>query len=166
MTISLHTASVGVFTRMMTNIQTVMAKAEAYAAERKFKPDNFVGLRLAPDMHPLSFQIQNGTDRAKLFAARVSGQDAPQWPDTEKTWDELKARLQAGIDYQKTISAAQIDGLEGKIIALRVHGQPVEWTAERYLLENAMPNFYFHMTTAYDLLRHAGVPIGKADFTG
>jgi hypothetical protein len=165
MTISLHTASVGVFIRMLGNLQGMMAKAEAYAADRKFKPDNFVGLRFAPDMHPFSFQIQSATDRAKLFSARVSGQEAPSWPDTEKTWDELKVRLQTGLDYQKSIAAAKIDGQESKIIPLRVHGEAVEWAAEKYLLDNALPNFYFHVTTAYDILRGAGVPLGKRDFT-
>lgn len=166
MSISLHSASVGVFIRMLENLQAVFAKAEAYAAERKFNPDNFVSLRLAPDMHPLTFQVQSATDRAKLFSARVSGQDAPAWPDQEKSWAEVKARIQTGIDYQKGVAAALIDGQEAKIIALRVHGESVEWSADRYLLQNALPNFYFHVTTAYDLLRAAGVPLGKRDFTG
>jgi hypothetical protein len=166
MSTSLHSASVGTFIRMLGNLQAIFAKAEAYAADRKFNPDNFIGLRLAPDMHPLVFQVQSATDRAKLFSARVSGQEAPSWPDSEKNWAELKARLQTGIDYQKTVAADQIDGQEAKIIPLRVHGEAVEWSAERYLLQNALPNFYFHVTTAYDLLRHAGVPLGKRDFTG
>lgn len=166
MPISLYAASTGTFIRMFSNLETIFAKAEAYAAERKFNPDNLAGLRLAPDMHPLSFQVQSATDRAKLFAARVSGQEAPSWPDTERSWAEVKARLATGIAYQKAIKAEQLDGQEAKMIPLRVHGEPVEWSAERYLLQNALPNFYFHVTTAYDLLRSAGVPLGKRDFTG
>ena len=166
MTISFHTASLGVFIRMLTNLQTVMAKAEAYAAERKFNPDNFVGMRLAPDMHPLSFQIQSATDRSKLFLARVSGVAAPSWPDTEKTWEEIKTRLRTGLDFAKSIGAAQIDGQQDKLIALKIRGEDVQWPAAKYLSENALPNFYFHCTTAYDILRHAGVPLGKRDFTG
>jgi uncharacterized protein len=166
MTISLYASSAGVFVRMLSNLQAVMAKAEANAAERKFNPDNFVGMRLAPDMHPLSFQIQSATDRSKLFLGRVSGVAAPSWPDTEKTWEEVKARLQTGIDFAKSITPAQLDGLEDKLIPLKVRGEDVQWPAIKYLLENATPNFYFHVTTAYDILRHAGVPVGKRDFTG
>jgi hypothetical protein len=166
MTISLHAASAGVFIRMLTNLKAILAKAEANAAERKFNPDNFVGMRLAPDMHPFSFQIQSATDRSKLYLARVSGVTAPQWPDTEKTWEEVKARLQTGLDFASSIGAGQLDGLEDKLVALKVRGEDVQWPAIRYLHENAMPNFYFHVTTAYDILRHAGVPIGKRDFTG
>jgi hypothetical protein len=151
---------------MLTNLQAILAKAETNAAERKFKPDNFVGMRLAPDMHPFSFQIQAATDRSKLFLARVSGVTAPQWPDTETTWEEVKARLQTGIDFAKSIAPGQLDGHEDRLIPLKVRGDEVQWPAIRYLHENAMPNFYFHVTTAYDILRHAGVPIGKRDFTG
>ncbi|MEO8756863.1 MAG: DUF1993 domain-containing protein [Devosia sp.] len=163
---SFHAASAGVFTRMLTNLQAVFAKAEIYATERKFSPDNFIGLRLAPDMLDLGFQIQAASDRPKLFLARVSGVAAPSWPDTEKTWEELKARLQTGLDFAKSITPAQIDGLDDKLITIKVRGEEVQWPAQKYLLENAMPNFYFHVTTAYDIIRHAGVPVGKRDFTG
>jgi len=163
---SFYAASAGVFIRMLTNLQSVMAKAEANATERKFNPDNFVGMRLAPDMHPLSFQIQSATDRSKLFLARVSGAAAPSWPDTEKTWTEVKDRLQTGLDFAKSIKTEQLDGLDDKLIPLKIRGEEVQWPAQKYLLENAMPNFYFHVTTAYDILRHAGVPVGKRDFTG
>lgn len=162
----MHTLSVGVFARMLTNLQGILAKAEAYAAERKFNPDNFVSMRLAPDMQPFSFQIQSATDRTKLFVARVAGQDAPHWPDDEKSWEEIKARLQKGIDYLGTFKPEQFDGTEQKLITLKTRHGEQQLTAEDYLLKNAMPNFYFHVTTAYDLLRHAGVPIGKRDFTG
>lgn len=166
MPISLHAASAGVFVRMLTNLDSIFAKAELYAAERKFSPDNYVGQRLAPDMHPLSFQVQSATDRAKLYLARVTGQTAPSWPDTEKTWAEVRQRLHTGLDYAKSVTATQLDGLEDKLIPLKIRGEEVQWPAVKYLLENAMPNFYFHVTTAYDLLRHAGVPLGKRDFTG
>ena len=166
MTISLHAASAAVFIRMLSNLQAVMSKAEAYAAERKFSPDNYAGLRLAPDMHSFAFQIQSATDRSKLFLARVSGVTAPVWPDTEKSWEEVKTRLQTGIDFAKSIKPEQIDGLEDKMIPLKIRGEDVQWSAIDYLHKNAVPNFYFHVTTAYDLLRHAGVPVGKRDFTG
>src|SRR5689334_616119 len=100
---SLHAASAGVFIRMLSNLQAVMGKAEAYAADRKFNPDNYVAQRFAPDMNPFAFQIQSATDRSKLYLARVSGVTAPSWPDTEKTWEEVKTRLQTGIDFAKAI---------------------------------------------------------------
>lgn len=93
-------------------------------------------------------------------------QDAPHWPDDEKSWEEIKARLQKGIDYLGTFKPEQFDGTEQKLITLKTRHGEQQLTAEDYLLKNAMPNFYFHVTTAYDLLRHAGVPIGKRDFTG
>ena len=166
MPISLHAISAGVFVRLLTNLDAIFAKAEANAAERKFNPDNFVGLRLAPDMHTLAFQVQAATDRSKLFVARVIGQPAPVWEDNEKTFAEIRARLQKGLDYHKGVKAADLDGLEDKMIPLKMRGEDVQWSAIKYLNENAMPNFYFHVTTAYDILRHAGVPIGKRDFTG
>jgi hypothetical protein len=166
MAFSLYSISIETFIRMQTNLMAILEKAEAYATERKFKIDNLVGSRLAPDMHPFSFQIQNATDRAKLFAARVSGQTPPSWPDDEKTFAELKARLQKSIDYLKSIDRSQVDGAEDKMITMKVHGQDHTWSALDYLNKNANPNFYFHVTTAYDILRHNGVPIGKRDFTG
>ena len=166
MSISLYASSIGVFTRMLTNLQAILAKAEAYAADRKFSPDVLASSRLSPDMHPLTFQIQSATDRSKLFAARVAGLTAPAWADDEKTFAEIKARLQKGLDYLAMVQPSQIDGLEEKLIPLKVRGQDVEVTAFDYLNNNALPNFYFHVTTAYAILRHNGVPVGKRDFTG
>jgi hypothetical protein len=166
MPMNFSTASAGTFVRMLSNLQAVMGKAEAYADERKFSPDNYVAMRLAPDMLPFSFQIQSSTDRAKLFLSRVSGVAAPTWADTEKTWAEVKVRLQTGLDFARSIPATQLDGTEDKLIPLKVRGEEVQWPAQKYLLENALPNFFFHVTTAYDILRHAGVPVGKRDFTG
>ena len=166
MSISLYDASVGVFVTSLTNLDAILAKAEAYATERKFSPDNFVGLRLAPDMHPLSFQIQSATDRAKLYAARVSGVAAPVWADDEKTFAELRARLRKGLDFLATIPRAAVDGAEDKDVTIKVRGEDLHVSARDYLLKNATPNVYFHVTTAYNILRHAGVPIGKRDFTG
>jgi hypothetical protein len=117
-------------------------------------------------MHPLTFQIQAATDRSKLFVARVTGQQAPVWEDNEKSFADVKARLAKGLEYHKGFKASDLDGLEDKMIPLKIRGEDVQWTAQDYLLKNAMPNFYFHVTTAYDILRHNGVPIGKRDFTG
>lgn len=166
MPFSLYDASAGAFTRMLTNLDAIVAKAEANAEARGFNPDNFVGLRLAPDMLPFSFQIQSATDRAKLYLARVTGQEAPVWADDEKTVAELRARLGKGIAYVGSYAPGQIDGLEDKQVTLKRGGREVEMTALDYLMTNVYPNFYFHMTTAYALLREAGVPIGKRDFVG
>lgn len=166
MTISLHASSVGVFTRMLTNLDAIFTKAEAYATERKFSADNYVPMRLAVDMNNFAFQIQASTDRSKLFVARVIGETAPVWEDNEKTFAEVHARLRKGLDYHRSITADKLDGLEDKMIPLKIRGEDVQWSALDYLLKNAMPNFYFHVTTAYDILRSAGVPVGKRDFTG
>ncbi len=166
MPFSLFDASAGAFLRMLTNLDAILAKAEADAATRGFSPDNFVGMRLAPDMNPFAFQIQSATDRSKLYLARVTGQAAPAWADDETTFADLRARLAKGIAYVGSYAPEQLDGLEDRPVALKLRGKEVEMSALDYLLKNAYPNFYFHVTTAYDLLRHAGVPIGKRDFTG
>ena len=166
MSFSIYQASVPVFIRMLGNLSAILAKAEAHAQARSIEPTVLLNARLAPDMHPLSFQIQSATDRSKLWLARVSGVPAPSWADDEKTFEEIKARLQKGLDFAKAITPAQLDGLEDKLIPLKIRGEDVQVPALTYLNTNAIPNFYFHVTTAYDLLRHAGVPVGKRDFTG
>jgi hypothetical protein len=166
MSISLYTASVPVLTRMLNNLQHVLDMGEANATERKIKPEVLVGARLAPDMHPLSFQVQSATDRAKLFVARVTGRDAPGWADDEKTFDDLRARIKKALDYLGTYKPADLDGLEDKLVTLKVRGADTEVKATDYLFDNLYPNFYFHVATAYDILRHNGVPVGKRDFVG
>ena len=166
MTISLYSASVPVFQRMLKNLLAIIEKAEANAAERKIKPEVLAGSRLAPDMHPLSFQIQSATDRTKFFVARVTGRQAPSWADEERTLEELKARINKGLDYLAAVIPADLDGSEDKLIPLKVRGEDVQWKAQDYLFNSVMPNFYFHVTTAYDILRHNGVPVGKRDFVG
>lgn len=162
---SMYAVSVGTFTRMLTNLQSMLEKAEAYAAERKFKPDVLVNQRLAPDMLPLSFQIQNATDHAKGAAARLSGRDLPSWPDDEKTFDDLKGRVKKALDYLATFKPEDIDGTEDKQITLKRGDKEVTMTGQEYLLGRAQMNVWFHVTTAYNILRHNGVPLGKADFS-
>jgi hypothetical protein len=162
---SMYAVSVGVFTRQLTNLLAQLEKAEAYAAERKFKPDVLVNQRLAPDMLPLSFQVQNATDHAKGAAGRLSGQELPSWPDDEKSFDDLKARVKKALDYLATFKPADIDGSEEKVITLKRNGQDYTLSGQDFLLGRAQQNFWFHVTTAYDILRANGVPIGKADFT-
>lgn len=166
MTISFHTLTVGTFTRMLTNLLRILEKAEANAAERKIGPEVLAGSRLAPDMHPLTFQVQSATDRAKFALARITDKAAPSWPDDEKTLEQLRARIQKGLDYLASFQAAEIDGAEDRVITVKVAGRDVELKAQDYVLNSVFPNFYFHCTTAYDILRHNGVPVGKRDFTG
>ena len=162
---SMYATSIGVYTRMLTNLAGMLEKGEAYAAERKFKPDVLFNQRLAPDMAPLSFQIQNATDHAKGAAARLSGRELPSWPDDEKTYDDLKARVQKALDYLATVKPEDVNGTEDKVLTFTRNGQDSTMKAEDYILGRATQNIYFHITTAYDILRHNGVPLGKADFT-
>jgi len=164
MTLSMYSASVPVFSRLLKNLRTFLEKAEAYAEQRGFKPDVLVEARLAPDMLPLRFQVQTLTDTVKGCVARLAGKEIPAWPDEEKTIADLKARLQKAIDYLETYSAADIDGSEGKTITMKIGGKEREIDGLSYLLGRALPNGYFHTTTAYAILRHNGVPLGKSDF--
>jgi hypothetical protein len=167
MTISMHSASAPVFVRMFENLLRCLDKAEAYAAARKFDSANYLGLRLAPDMLPFTRQIQIASDAVKGAMARLSGQEAPKWEDNEATVAEVRARIQKTIDYVKSFSPGQIDGSEGREISIpRRTGEPLRFDGETYLKHFALPNFFFHVTTAYALLRHAGVDVGKNDYLG
>ena len=166
MPVSFYSISIPVFERMLRNLLGIIEKAEANATERKIKPEVLVGSRLAPDMYPLAFQVQSATDRSKFFVARVTGRDAPSWPDDEQTFEQLKARINTALAYLGTVKPADLDGSEDKLVALKARGEDVQVKALDYLLNTVMPNFYFHVTTAYDILRHNGVPVGKRDFVG
>ena len=166
MPVLLSEPSLPVFERMLGNLANMLDRAEAYAGERKFNPDVLVGARLAPDMHPLSFQVQSATDRPKFFVSRVTGQPGPSWPDTETTFTELKARVATAQTYLAGASAAEIDARAEAMVTVRSRGSETQVSAVDYLRFNVLPNFYFHVTAAYAILRHNGVPLGKADFTG
>ena len=166
MSISMYTASVTVFKRMLTNLLAILEKAEANAAERKFKVDVLVAQRLAPDMLPLSSQIQIATDTAKGAVCRLAGREVPSWPDNESTIADLKARVKKTIDYLATFKPADLDGSENKQVVIKVGGEDVSMRGEDYLVGRATQNFYFHITTAYAILRHNGVPVGKRDYLG
>ena len=161
MTISMHKASAPVFLRMLTNLDQLLAKAEDNAKARGFDPDLLVTQRLAPDMRPLSSQIQLASDSAKGAMARLSGGAPPAMPDTETTIDQLRARIAATIDYVKSVPAEAVDGSEERDVVLRTPSGDLA-----FLTGFALPNFLFHVTTAYAILRHSGVPLGKLDFLG
>lgn len=165
MSISMHGASAPVFVRTLTGMLAWLDKAQAHAEARKFDTANYLGLRLAPDMLPLVKQIQIATDGVKGCVARLAGLEIPKWDDTEATLDELRARIQKTIDYVNSVPAAQIDGSETKEISLpQRSGTPKLFTGEDYLKHFVLPNFFFHCTTTYALLRQAGVELGKRDF--
>ena len=167
MTLSMHSASVPVFVRMFGNALNWLDKAQAHAEARKFDSANYLGLRLAPDMLPFTRQIQIATDGAKGCVARLAGLEVPKWDDNEASFDELRARLRKTIDYVQSVPASQIDGSEGREIVLPMRsGDPLRFTGQAYLLHFVLPNLYFHLTTTYALLRHAGVELGKKDFLG
>jgi hypothetical protein len=167
MSLTMHSSSAPVFVRMFNNMLAWLDKAQAHAEARKFDTANYLGLRLAPDMLPFTRQIQIATDGAKGCMARLSGQDVPKWDDTEATLDDLRARIRKTIDYVQSFKPEQIDGSEGKEILLPTRqGDPMRFTGEAYLKHFVLPNLYFHSTTTYALLRHAGVELGKKDYLG
>jgi hypothetical protein len=167
MSLTMHASSAPVFLRVLNNMMAWLDKAQAHAEARKFDVNNYLVLRLAPDMLPFTRQIQIATDGVKGCMARLSGTENPKWDDTEATLDELRARIRKTIDYVQSFQAAQIDGTEAKEILLPTRsGEPMKFTGENYLKHFVLPNLYFHATTTYALLRHGGVELGKKDFLG
>jgi hypothetical protein len=167
MTISMYSASVPVFQRQLTSLLACLDKAQAHAEARGFSPDNYVQLRLAPDMLPFVSQIRIASDAAKGAVARLAGQEAPKFEDNETTFDELRGRLRKTLDYLATVPASTIDGSDDKAIVVPMRNRdPLQFTGEVFLRHWALPNFFFHVTTAYALLRHAGVALGKGDYLG
>jgi uncharacterized protein len=166
MSLSMHQASVPMIKTLLTAFSAVLDKGAAFAEAKKIDPSVLVTARLAPDMLPLSKQVQIATDIARRGAARLSGQEAPSYADDETTLDALKARIAKTLAYIEQIPAAQIDGSEGKQITIKMGGEDVTMTGQRYLVGFVIPNVVFHCTTGYNILRHNGVDIGKRDFLG
>jgi uncharacterized protein len=151
--------------KLLGNFDKCLDKAAAHATAKKFDVDTLMHARLAPDMLPFSFQVQATCDQAKFTVARASGKDVPSHPDSEKTIADLKARIQTVIAFIDTFKASDFDGTDTRKLSLpRWEGKSM--SATDYVLEHAMPNFFFHITTAYDILRHNGVDVGKRDFLG
>jgi len=164
MAISMFRASVPVFQRGLANLEHVLDKAATHAAERRIDPPVLLSARLAPDMLPLTRQVQIATDHAKNAPARLAGATPPSFEDNETDFVQLKQRLAKTREYLATLQPAQIDGSEERDIVLQIAGREMKFKGLDYLLGFAVPNFYFHYTTAYAILRHNGVPVGKADF--
>lgn len=166
MSISMYKASAPIFLRMLGNLDAFLEKAEANAKERGFEPNLFVTSRLAPDMLPLSAQIQLASDSSKGAMARLSGGTAPSMADTETTMAELRMRIAKTVDYVKSVPAGAVDGSEERDVVLKFPNGEMTFKGLQYLTGFALPNFLFHVTTAYAILRHNGVPLGKLDFLG
>jgi len=161
MSISMYRASVPVFIRALNNLSAILKKGEAHESSA-----SFIEARLAPDMLTLAGQVQRASDGAKGALARLGGIDNPSLPDTEKTFAELQARIKKTIDFLQSVKAEQIEGSEQKKIEFKAGSRELKFIGVDYLLGFALPNFYFHVTTAYAILRHKGVPLGKMDFLG
>jgi len=166
MTISMYSMTVPYYASMLTNLAHVLTKAEAWATERKIDPAVLLNDRLAPDMLAMKRQVQIATDHAKSAAARLGGVENPSFPDTEETFAELHARIAKVREFILNVPQAGFDGAEDRDITLKVGPQEMTFAGVQYLQGYSLPNFYFHMTTAYAILRHNGVPLGKADFFG
>jgi uncharacterized protein len=166
MQISMYRASVPVFARALRNLIAILRKGEAHAAERKIDPAVLLNYRLAPDMFPLTRQVQIATDMAKGCVSRLAGVEIPSYEDKETTFGELIARLERCVAYLEGFKPAQIDGAEDKTVVLKRPTGDVSYPGLQYLLEYVTPNVYFHCTSAYAILRHCGVDVGKKDFIG
>ena len=166
MSISMYQASAPRFANTLHNLAAILDKAKSHAAAKKIDEQVLTSARLYPDMFALARQVQVACDTAKGAVARLAGVEIPKHEDTEKTFDELKERIAKTLAFIATVTAAQIDGTEDREIVLKLRGNDVPFKGLQYLLGFAWPNFYFHVTTAYDILRHNGVELGKPDFIG
>jgi hypothetical protein len=166
MTISMYTASVPVFKQFLNNLSAVLDKTQAHTAAKKIEPSALLQARLFPDMFPLRRQVLIAADFAKGACARLAGIEVPKFKDNEQSFEELKARIAKTIAFIDTINAAEIDGSEERDITMQVGPDTKRFKGQAYLLYTALPNFYFHVTTAYAILRHNGVELGKRDYVG
>ena len=166
MPISMHQASAPIFIRALKGLSTVLRKAAAHTEAKGFDPAALLQARLYPDMFPFTRQVQICTDFAKGAVARLSGEEPPAWADDEVTFDDLIARVEKTVAYVEAVGADQVDGSEAREVTLVRRGQISVVLGQAYLLDQAMPNFYFHLTTAYAILRHNGVEVGKKDYLG
>jgi uncharacterized protein len=166
MNISMYQASTPRFTNILKNLSGILDKAQAHAEAKKIEPSVLLNSRLYPDMFALARQVQIACDSAKAAVARLAGVEVPKHEDTEQTFAELKARIAKTIAFVESLKPAQIDGSEEKNIHLKLGSREVDWKGMQYLLGHALPNFYFHVVTAYDILRHNGVEVGKRDYIG
>jgi hypothetical protein len=162
----MYQASVPIFIRMLSNLSAILEKAAAHAEAKKIDPSVLVNSRLYPDMLPLARQVQIASDQAKGCGARLAGMEPPKFEDNEETFPELIARIQKTMSFLRELKPEQIDGAEEKTITLQLRNDTMTFNGMPYLLNFALPNFYFHVATAYGILRHCGIDIGKRDYLG
>jgi uncharacterized protein len=166
MSISLYKASVPIFIQFLNSLSGVLDKGAAFAEAKKIDPAVLTGLRVYPDMQPLAWQVRQVTTHAARVCAQIAGVEQPDFGDTQTTIPELKDRIAKAVDFLKTIKPEQMNGKEDKEIVLKFGPRELKFTGLSFLLNFSLPNFYFHTTTAYNILRHCGVEIGKRDFLG
>ena len=166
MTISMYQASVPCFVRTLGNLSAILDKAQAHVDAKKLDATALTSYRLYPDMLPMARQVQIACDAAKGLVARLSGLENPVHEDTEKTLVELQARIAKTLAFVQSVTPAQLDGTEEKDIVVKRGDTETNYKGMKFLLGNALPNFYFHVTTAYNILRHNGIEIGKRDYLG
>ena len=166
MAIAMHQISLPIFIRQLNGLAGCMKKAQASYAEKKCDEASLIAYRFYPDMFSFARQVQVATDHAKNCAALLAGIEAPQFEDNEKSLADLIARVEKTIAYLNSIKPEQIDGTEAKPVTVRMRDRELKYTGLELLQNRSMPNFYFHVTTAYNILRHNGVAIGKRDFMG
>jgi len=166
MSLTMYQASIPAFVRMLGNLSAILDKAAAHAEAKKIDPAVFINARLAPDMFPLSRQVQIATDMVKGCAARLAGIEVPRYEDNETTFAELQARIDKTKAFLQSISASQIDGSEQRQITLKFGSRELSFLGQPYLLDFVLPNFHFHLSMTYAILRHNGVEIGKKDYIG
>jgi uncharacterized protein len=166
MSIDMYQASIPVFVKMLGNLSAILDKATLHVEARNIDPSALINYRLAPDMYPLSKQVQIATDMAKGCAARLAGLEVPSYEDNEKTFADLQARIAKTVAFIQTVTPEQINGKENFAISLKIRGTEKNFIGLPYLLNFALPNLYFHITTTYAILRHNGVELGKLDYLG
>jgi hypothetical protein len=166
MPISMYQASAPRFASTLKNLSAILDKAQAHCEAKKIDPLVLTGARLYPDMFALARQVQVACDTAKGAIARIAGVEIPKYEDSEKTFAELQARIAKTVAFIDTFKPAQIDGTDGKDLVVKLGAREMQWKGMQYLLGFALPNFYFHAATAYNILRHNGVELVKRDFIG
>ncbi|PTU68331.1 DUF1993 domain-containing protein [Chromobacterium haemolyticum] len=166
MSVSMYQASVPALIRGLNNLSAILDKAAADAAARNIAPEVLLNARLAPDMFALTRQVQIASDSAKGCAARLAGVEVPSYADDEASFADLQQRIAKTVAFLQGFNAAQIDGSEAREVVLKVRGDEIRFSGQNYLLGFVLPNFYFHLTAAYAILRHNGVALGKMDYLG
>ncbi len=166
MAFSIYRASIPVLIRGFESLTVLLKKGEAFAAEKGIAPDELLQAQLAPDMYNLIRQIQLASDSAKGCAARLAGVENPSFADSEASFADLYARIGKTVDFLKGVAESQLNGADTRTVTLKLRGREVNFSGTDYLLNFALPNYFFHVTTAYDLLRHKGVPLTKPDYLG